>query len=855
MLSKYLIDRPRLIATLESVPGGGTAVLVAPPGAGKSVLASQWVRGQNACWVSLNRRHDDAVSLARDLAAALHHADDAFDVAVGELAMTGGARLGPQFLEALVSGITQMSTPVVLVLEDAHRVTNPAVLDDFGEVLRRLPSNCRAVLATRWDLPVGVARLRAEGRLVEIRWDDLALDVPEGQAMLDQASGRAVDPDHVKTLVARTQGWAAGLRLAALTLQKISDPEAFVAAFAGDDRLVGEYLTQEVLRAVDPRVRSFLLRTSVLETLSPDLCDAVAGRSGSHAVLTELVGRGIFTTEVEGRPGEYRYHRLFSDLLRYNLRLEVPNAERDCRRQAASWLCDHGQHRQAVEQLMAADDYRGAFDIISTEGHRWFEHGETATLVRGLTMIHDREPSPTPLLVISLLAGQLGANHFADAVKTYRTLVRRDDLTAGERLAADSLATLLGDGDLALPEMKGLALEVIETLPGIDRETVTDFLGMGGADSCEAIVTHSAGLAELYAGDASGAAQCFERILALPGFAYPIWRIATLGALGFTRALLGHLTEAEEYANAALQTAQEVSAMDHADTAFAQLTLATVRLDRLDLGRAGIHLAAAADILGRGQHWTEQAFLHLLQAQQLAATDGPRQALEFLRRSPGTGPQRPIISRSRKALEVQLLVRCGATAQARAVLDATPQLTPGAEFDVLFAEGNRAAARAALASWKCDSRDLRAVLQRALRVAAVQHSEGHPGVAGTMIAEAADAAEVEGILTPFLEVPLARTILRSSAPTRPLHRVRELLSTTATDEGRAAANERLVEPLTVREIALLEYLPTRLSNAEMADALYISVNTVKTHLGSIYRKLGISDRSDVVRHAASVGLI
>ncbi|MGB3686391.1 MAG: LuxR C-terminal-related transcriptional regulator [Ornithinimicrobium sp.] len=854
-MSQYLIDRPRLIATLDSVPAGGTAVLVAPPGSGKSVLASQWVRGQNACWVSLTGRHDDAVGLARDLAVALHRVDKAFDVAVGDLAVNGGARLGPRFLDALVSEIAEMAAPVALVLDDAHRVTNPAVLDDFGELLGRLPSNCRAVLSTRWDLPVGVARLRAQGRLVEVRWDDLALDVPEGQLMLQQSAARSVDPQHVKALVAKTQGWAAGLRLAGLSLQRVSDPAAFVDGFAGDDRLVGEYLTQEVLRSVDPHVRSFLLRTSVLETLSPDLCDAVTGQAGSRAVLAELVERCIFTTEVEGRPGEFCYHHLFADLLRYNLRLEVPNAERDCRRQAASWLLAHGQHRQGVEQLIAADDHPEAFEIIATQGHLLFERGETATLVRGLTVIRDRERQPTPRLLINLMAGQIGAEQFGGAAQSYRTLARRNDLTSGERLAADSMATLLGYDDLALPKMKRLALGVLETLPRIDRDSVPDFLGIGGADSCEAFAGFSAGLAELYAGEVGSGAKWFERVVAMPGFEYPIWRIATLGALGFTRAVLGQLTEAEGHANAALQTAQEVGAMEHVDSSYAQLASAIIRLDRMHLGRAGIHLAAAADILQRCHRSTESDFLRILDIRQLAATEGPGQALELLRSSPPSGPRRPIISRSWKALEVQLLVRCDASGQARAVLDATPQLSPGARFDVLFAQGDRAGARAALASWKPDSQDPRSGLQRALRLAALQHSEGHPGVAGTTIAEAAGAAEVEGMLTPFLEVPLARTILRSSAPARPLHRVKELLSTAASDKGRATANEQLVEPLTVREIAVLEYLPTRLSNSEMADALFISVNTLKTHLGSIYRKLGINDRSEVVRHAASLGLI
>lgn len=852
----HAIVRPRLIATLDSVPPGGVAVLVAPPGSGKSVLAEQWAREHAACWISLTEGHDDAATLARDLVAAFSDADGGFDPAIRRLAVVGGSSLGEVFLDALLAAIAHLATPVILVLDDVHRVTNAGVLDDLGRLLTRLPDNCRMVVCTRWDLPLHVRRMQAEGRLVEIRSDELAFDTVEAGAMLERTSGHRVDPDQAKALEARTEGWAAGLRLAGLSMQKVHDIDEFVDRFAGDDRLVADYLTQEVLGMVEPSIRSFLLRTCVLETLSPELCDAVRGGSGSASVLAELVERGLFTTELVGKPGHFRYHQLFSDLLRFQLHAEDPDTERDCRRRAASWLFTQGLYGQGLDQLMAAGDHHRAFEIIETDGYRLFESGETATLLRAMTGIRRGERSPSPRMTINLLAGQIGADQFAAGAETYRSLRRRSDLNPGEHVAADALATLLGYGDLPLTEMKRLALGVLESLPGIDRDTVTNFHGLGGADSCEAIAGFSVGLAELFAGDSVNATKSFERITEMPGFAYPLWRISTLGALGFTRALLGQLSAAEECANAALETAQEVGAIDHADCSYAQMALGVVRLERLDLGRAGVHLSAATDILARCHRPTDQGFLHLLQIRHLAATEGVPPALAFLRGDRVTGIRRPLVARGRTTLEVQLLVRSGAVAPARALLEATPrQVSPVARFDLHLAEGDLSAAQEVLTSWRCQESDQRSTLQRSLRTAVLQQCAGHPGTAGSTIASAAATAEVEGLLTPFVEAPLAMNILRNSAPSRPWHRVKQLLSTATPDVSRSTANQRLIEPLTAREIAVMEYLPTRLSNGEIADALFISVNTLKTHLRNIYRKVGAADRDEFVRQAAEAGLI
>ncbi len=851
----HLIGRARLTAVLDAVPPGGTALLAAPAGWGKSVLTAEWLGGRSACWLSLTSAHDDAVVLAGDLVAALRRSEKVTDPVIADLAQRGGTCLGPQFLDAFVAELDIGVAPLVLVLDDADLVTNEGVLADLGRLLARLPDRCRAVVATRRDLPTGVGRLRVEGRLVELRSADLACDLSEAAALLRRTADRPVSEGQAKLLLERTEGWAAGLQLAALSMRRTADLDRFVDGFAGDDRLVADYLTEEVLRSVGPGTRWFLLRTSILETMSPALCDAVTGRDDAQATLRRLVDRGLFTTEEQRSSGLFHYHHLFADLLRSELRSEGPEAERDCRRAAARWLLAHGHHRAGVDQLLAAGEHEAAFDVLDTEGHRLFERGETATLARGLATIHDGDPSPSPRVAISLLASHVGADQFTAAAETYRRLTRRTDLTAGERIAVDTLASHLGHGDLAMSEMKRLATGVLRTLPGVDRGTVIDFLGMGGADSCETMAGFAAGLADLMLGDVAASAARFERVLEQRGASYPLWRVNTLGALALARAWLGLTAEAEECAGGALYAARDVDGMDQVACVPAHLARATVSLDRMDLGEAGSHLSAAAAIVDRCHRPFYRHLVQLVRVRHAAAVAGARPALDLLRRSPWQAPVRPVVTTARTALEIQLLVRTDAIGEARVVLDGAEGPTPASHFDVLLAEGDLDAAGQVLASWRPEDGDRRGELEHALRAAAFEDRQGHPGAAGRSVADTAVAAEAGGILAPFFEAPVILHILRSATPSRPLHRLRALARAVVTEGSRTEANAGLLDPLTPREIAVLEYLPTRLSNREIADALVISVNTLKTHVRSIYRKLGVEDRDEGVDRASAIGLI
>ncbi len=260
------------------------------------------------------------------------------------------------------------------------------------------------------------------------------------------------------SLVDRTDGWAAGLRLAAISLEETDDPTDFVEAFSGSDRLVVEYLTQEVLATLDPATRRFLLQTSVLPWLSVDLCDAVTGRDDAAEMLATLERRSLFAARLDPAVDACAT-TTFTDLLRDHLRAEDPRLGDGLRWQASEWLGANGFVEDGIEQLMSAGDHSSAFELVLEHGHELFERGESATLVQWLSAIERGLPDAPPAVGINLLAAQVAAQQFVGAAETHRRLRRRAEVTAGERATADALYSCLVMDDLS----------AAETMSGIDE--------------------------------------------------------------------------------------------------------------------------------------------------------------------------------------------------------------------------------------------------------------------------------------------------------------------------------------------------------------------------------------------------
>ena len=368
-------------------------------------------------------------------------------------------------------------------------------------------------------------------------------------------------------------------------------------------------------------------------------------------------------------------------------------------RSAARWLLDQGHLVDAVVHLLAAGDHDDAYTVISREGHQWFERGESATLVRWLGTIVDRDADGPVAMAINLLAAQVAADESAAAAETHRHLMRRRDLTLGERIAASALHALLVFRELPPQESIKSARFVRESLPLVDDDEVIDFLGLGGRDSVEVMAVYAEAWAHFVLGDLPTSTELLRRGLSLPGCDYPMWRIYLLGALSLVRAWGGHAGEASSLAAGALGIAERFGTTRHEAVTSSRLALALVHLNRLDVEGAATHLALAA-----GQNSVRLSsfvFIDLhrtLEARLLALTEGPRRALAVLREPSACVVEPQLLAEANRAFEVHLRVQAGDLETARAIVDRSVDW-PGlaaARVDVALGTGDVASARRSL---------------------------------------------------------------------------------------------------------------------------------------------------------------
>ena len=382
-----LVPRPRLLARLDEGLARGLVLVCGPAGYGKTVLLTDWARRGEvpAAWLSLDAGDNDPARFWRHAVVALDRARPGTGERVAPL-------LGPpapsSFQGMVTALINDLATDqALLVLDDYHLISARQVHESLEFLVEHRPAGICVVLASRSDPPLPLARLRARGQLTEIREAELRFTAAEAGELLRHAAS-ALPDGSVAALAARTEGWAAGLQLAALSLRGHDDDAAFVAAFTGSHRYVLDYLAEEVLEGQDERLRTFLLETSVLERLSGPLCQAVTGREGSQALLEEAERAGLFVIPLDEVRGWWRYHHLFADLLRARLRQEQPGRLAQLHRNAAAWYEQHGLADDAIGHAAAAGEMLWAARII--EQHFDLVHrirGEAATIDRWLSVL------------------------------------------------------------------------------------------------------------------------------------------------------------------------------------------------------------------------------------------------------------------------------------------------------------------------------------------------------------------------------------------------------------------------------------------------------------------------------------
>jgi LuxR family transcriptional regulator, maltose regulon positive regulatory protein len=446
------VVRPQLTDRLTKGTAGAIVLVCAPAGFGKTALLADWARRDRrpVAWLSLDDADNDPARFWRHVAAALDRVRPG--VAGRVAALLQGLR--PASFEAvvttLVNELAGVAEEVVLVLDDYHLIQTPQVHQSLEFLLEHQPTSLRLVLASRADPPLPLARRRARGQLAELRQRDLRFTPQEATALLRTAVGPDLPQAAIVALGERTEGWVAGLQLAALSLQGRTDMTGFVAGFSGSHRYVLDYLAEEVLDRQPEPLREFLLETSILERLCGPLCDAVTGRSDSQQVLERVERANLFLVPLDEVRGWWRYHQLFADLLHARLERERPDRVAELHRSAAAWSERHGLADDAIRHALAAEEGAWAARLIEQHFDAVFRRAEDATLRRWLRALPAELARARPRLCLA---------------EAYWAVVIDGRLQTAERLLEDAERALAAGTDEPYQPSVGRAASLVANVP------------------------------------------------------------------------------------------------------------------------------------------------------------------------------------------------------------------------------------------------------------------------------------------------------------------------------------------------------------------------------------------------------
>jgi len=385
------VRRQALVDLLEAEDMARLVLVAAPPGSGKTTLMADWAmasRSQVFTWLSLDAGDDDPVQYWTGVIEALRGARP--DVGAAALAAleAPGTSVRDAVLPALIDDLAAAGgAPLVLVIDDYHLADEPEVHEAMAYLLERLPEGVRIAMTTRSDPPFPLGRMRARGQLLEVRAADLRFSDSEAAGLLNGALGLSLADEQIARLQLRTEGWAAGLQLAGLSLRGRAVPEAFIDAFAGDDRQLVDYLGEEVLEAQPPERRAFLRRTAILERMCAPLCEALTGDADAAATLAEIERENLFVVALDSTRRWYRYHHLFGDLLRHDLQATEPELTRQLHAGAAAWFAQEDMAADAIHHAVAAGDTGLAAELVATHWSDAFNRGRHITVARWLAQL------------------------------------------------------------------------------------------------------------------------------------------------------------------------------------------------------------------------------------------------------------------------------------------------------------------------------------------------------------------------------------------------------------------------------------------------------------------------------------
>jgi LuxR family maltose regulon positive regulatory protein len=842
-------------------------IISAPAGSGKTSLLRAWAdrpeQPRRLAVVSVQRDQHDAQQFWLALLSAVRQA-----AATGrtEPPVATPDFNGRTIVDRVLSELADQRGRLFLVIDDLHELHSPDALAQLTQLLTNLPGDVHAILATRRDLPLHLHQLRLAGELAEIRAADLRFSDPETRKLLD-ASGIALSEAGAALLHQRTEGWAAGLRLAVISLADHPDPERFVAEFSGSDRTVAEYLLAEMLDRQPPDVQQLLLRTSLLDRVNGELADLLTGRRGSERILLDLEDANAFVISLDPQRTWFRYHHLFADLLRLELRRTLPAEVPALHLRAAEWFIQHGQAVDAIRHTQAAGDWPGAARLLADHSFSMTLDGQLETIRALLRAFPPGADHPELALVratADLLQGRLdeATAHLAVAATYAETAPAARQRRLQMAIAALKLSLARRRGNLAgvIEQTRFLAAPV--TGPS-DEDIALD-------NDLRAVALMNLGIVEAWSLARPDAERHLrEGAVLARRIGRPYLEVACLAQLGFASKIRSIATTRRRCREAIALADRHGWGADPI-VAPALVTLAanlawtgefdegdrwlqrTTRALQTDSGpgiRLLVHIASGMLQAGRGRH--HEALEEFTAAEQLRSQLAGSHALA----SQVTGWMLATQARAGRPGEARASV---------AALDderASSGEIGNARAAICLAEGDPAAALGALRDVLDGTAPVigNVTLVETHLLAGLAHRElGDQRPANQEAERALGLAEPDRLVLPFVMTSSAE--LLEALPRHETAHAALLTDILDVAGGSSPAAEdqstpRQTDELSPSELRVLRYLPTNLSRPEIASELSVSVNTVNTHVRNIYAKLQARDRSSAVQRARELRLL
>jgi LuxR family maltose regulon positive regulatory protein len=876
-IRRELVARPRLLEQLNAGLERKLTLLSAPAGFGKTTLLGTWAAhcGHPVAWLTIDEDDNDPARFQRYLSAAVGR----IGIQHGPADTAEALPVRPGLDEWLTDFINQAASfqrDFLLVLDDVHLLTSQPIHSILGYLLEHLPENLHLVLASRADPSLPLARLRARGELTEVRLADLRFTAEEALAFLNQVMHLGLTGENSTALVVRTEGWIAGLQMAALalqghiSLQNRPDISAFIQAFTGSNRHILDYLMEEVLQRQPPEINTFLLKTSILEQMCGPLCEALLpGLNGGNgqAMLERLERANLFVLPLDDRRNWYRYHRLFADLLQRQLEQSYPVEIPDLHRRASLWFEAQVLPEEAIEHALLAGDFERAAGVIESAAEEMLMASQTTTLQRWVASLPGNVVSARPHLhVYAACTRLLEGQSLGEAERQLQ------DIFASGSLHPAHLAPLqafLAIYQGRLPHAVRLAQQALDELPETDR-----FL--------RSVAEWIVNIASIYSVDRTAALPVIEQVIQLSQRAGNLMlAVMSVANLGDTYLSKGDIALAEQFYRRALEMAVDLQGRP--------LPVSGLPLVRLgEILRERNHLQDAEDMLKEGiqrlRSWHSVGaifgLLSLAMLQQARGNAATANATaQKARQSAANTDSTQVDDLLSEIIQVRLWLIQGELERVRdwlaqpkpdaALGELEPQLRLHIHFlrtRALIALGRAAESLpmldALLPELEKAGRKRRVMEMLNLTALAYETLGKHEQALATL-ERALTIAEAGGFVRTVLdEGPVMRRLLDTLG--RRGHAYAAFLAAGG-QLPEAAPSERVpmagknglapgVEPLSQRELEVLNLLVEGLSNPEIAERLFVTVRTVKFHTSNILAKLGVSNRTQAVVRARALGL-